>query len=58
MNWTFKNIDTHLKNLQPKVKEKALQIAGELNKNKNYSEEEALIEGIKRAEEWFYNLEG
>lgn len=58
MDWTFEDVNTHLENLQPKVKEKALVIADELSRNKDYTEEEALIEGIKRAEEWFYNLEG
>lgn len=48
----------NLKNLSPKVKEKAIEIAIQLVKEKKISKKEALMEGIKQAEEWFTDLEG
>lgn len=55
---TKATFDTKLKNLNPKVKEKALEIADRQRKNLNVSEEEAMKKGLKEALEWFYNMEG
>ena len=49
---------TKLDGLQPSVRKKALKIAQELVKENGYSREKAITEGIKRAEEWFYDLRG
>ena len=58
MEWTFENLDTHLQDLTPEVRQKAREIAEELVKKKHYSEEKAIKEAIKRAQEWLYDSEG
>ncbi|WP_168926319.1 hypothetical protein [Marixanthomonas ophiurae] len=58
MDWTFEDFKTDLDTLNPIVREKALSIAKELIEKKDISAKEALSEGIIRAEEWFYDLEG
>ncbi len=54
----FEDFKTDLDTLNPIVREKALSIAKELIEKKDISAKEALSEGIIRAEEWFYDLEG
>ena len=44
--------------LDPKIKEKAIEIAIHLINDKKMQEEEALKEGVKQAKEWFIDLEG
>lgn len=58
MKEIFDEFEPELKELKPKVKEKALEIAGKLLTEKSISRLEALKEGIKQAEEWFFDLEG
>ena len=58
MDWMFEGFKTDLDTLNPIVREKALSIAKELIEKKDISAKEALSEGIIRAEEWFYDLEG
>lgn len=58
MKEIFDEFEPELKNLKLAVKEKALQIAGKLLTEKSLSREDALKEGIKQAEEWFFDLEG
>ncbi|UZH54152.1 hypothetical protein JRG66_09085 [Salinimicrobium tongyeongense] len=58
MDWIFENFKTDLNALDPLVKEKALYIANQLMRQGKYSEKEAITEAIKRAEEWFYDMEG
>ncbi len=58
MKEIFDEFEPTLKELKPTVKEKALEIAGKLLTEKSLSREDALKEGIKQAEEWFFNLEG
>ena len=58
MDWMFEDFKTDLDTLNPIVREKALSIAKELIEKKYISAKEALSEGIIRAEEWFYDLEG
>ena len=58
MEWTFKNFNTDLENLNPDVRKKALEIGQKLMEQGGISEEKALKEAIVRAEEWFYNLGG
>jgi hypothetical protein len=51
--------DPMLRDLSPKVKEKALQLAaGFIAEGKFTDRNEALKEAIKQAEEWFLDLEG
>jgi len=58
MAWMFEDFKTELDTLNPIVREKALSLAKELIEKKDISAKEALSEGIIRAEEWFYDLEG
>ena len=58
MNWTFENFKADLDNLTPEVRKKALEIAQKLMKAGDISEDGAIKEGIKRAEEWFLDSEG
>ena len=58
MDWMFEDFKTDLDSLTPIVRKKALEIAQELMKEGKFTEKEAITEGIKRAEEWFYDLEG
>ena len=54
----FEDFKTDLDGLNPKVREKALEIAKELVEKKDLPAKEALQEAIIRAEEWFYDIEG
>lgn len=55
MEWTFENFEADLRDLNPKVQEKALEIATRLMKEGGYTKEKAIKEAIKEAEEWFLN---
>lgn len=59
MNWTFDNFPTEMKELEPHVREKAIEI---LNNPKEQFEkvgESQLIKlAIKEAQEWFLDMEG
>lgn len=58
MEWLFEDFKTDLDPLNPIIREKALEMANELMKQGEYLEKEAIDEAIKKAEEWFYDLEG
>tara|TARA_R100000655_G_scaffold60828_2_gene99208 strand:- start:105 stop:281 length:177 start_codon:yes stop_codon:yes gene_type:complete len=58
MEWTFEEFKTSLDELHPEIKEKAIEIAKKLVIEKSYSRENAIKEGVVKAEEWFYDLEG
>ncbi len=58
MDWMFEDFKTDLDGLNPKVREKALEIAKKLVEKKNLPAKEALQGAITRAEEWFYDIEG
>ena len=58
MEWTFEQFKTSLDELHPEIKEKAIEIAKKLVIEKSYTRENAIKEGIVKAEEWFYDLEG
>lgn len=58
MNWTFENFKVQLENLTPEVRIRALKIAEKIMKKGGFSEDDAMKEGIKRAEEWFLDSEG
>jgi len=57
-NPSFEAFQEKLQRLNPQVREKAVAIAKELIKQENYKEQDAVEEAIRRAEEWFYDLEG
>jgi len=58
MEWTFEEFKTRLDELHPEIKEKAIEIAKKLVMEKSYTRENAIKEGVVKAEEWFYDLEG
>ncbi|TVZ28793.1 hypothetical protein JM83_3950 [Gillisia sp. Hel_I_86] len=58
MDWMFEDFKTDLDGLNPKVREKALEIAKELIEKEDFSKEKAIKKAIVMAEEWFYDIEG
>ena len=58
MEWTFEEFKTSLDELHPEIKERAIEIAKKLVIEKSYTRENAMKEGIVKADEWFYDLEG
>ena len=58
MDWMFEDCRTDFDTLDPVIRKKALEIANQLMKQGKFTEKEAINEAIKRAEEWFYDLEG
>ncbi|MFP8489193.1 hypothetical protein ACKGJO_08815 [Gracilimonas sp. Q87] len=57
MKWTFEDFGADLDDLDPQVREKALQIANDLMEEKEYTKEEAIKKAIKQAEEWFLDTQ-
>lgn len=57
-NWTFEGFQVKLDELEDGIRSKALDIADGLMETGKYTEKDAIQEGIVRAEEWFYDLEG
>lgn len=57
-NSSFKAFQEKLQQLNPRVREKAVDIAKKLVEQEKYTEKDAVEEAISRAEEWFYDLEG
>ena len=58
MDLMFEDFKTDLDGLNPKVREKALEIAKELVEKKDLPAKDALQEAITKAEEWFYDIQG
>jgi uncharacterized protein YdaT len=58
MDWIFENFRAKLENLNPQVREKAVEIAKTLMKKDGFSDEEAIKKAIVEAEEWFLDSEG
>lgn len=58
MKWTFEKLQPDLKDLNPKVRRKALEIANRLMVEENLSEGEAIKLAIKKAEEWYLDTQG
>lgn len=58
MKWTFENFGADLKNLEPPVRKKALEIANRLMKEGDYTEGEAIEQAVKEAQEWFLDKQG
>ena len=54
----YEKIQPDLKDLNPKVKRKALEIANRLMEEENLSEGEAIRLAIKKAEEWYLDTQG
>ncbi|MBO6585590.1 MAG: hypothetical protein JJ953_05760 [Gracilimonas sp.] len=58
MKWTFENHEMDLKNLNPQVRKKALEIANRLMEEGDYTKGEAIKQAIKEAREWFLDIQG
>ncbi|WP_167335378.1 MULTISPECIES: hypothetical protein [Pedobacter] len=58
MAWTEQNFPMEMKDLDPRVREKALEIANELKNTREVSELHIVEVAINRAQQWFMNLEG
>lgn len=58
MKWTFERVGANLKDLNPKVRDKAIEIARHLIEDEGYTEGEAIQKAIQKAEEWFLNTQG
>ncbi|SMO82634.1 hypothetical protein [Fodinibius sediminis] len=53
MKWTFEDFGADLKDLNPKVREKALEIANRMMEEGDGSEGEVIKQAVKEAQEWF-----
>ncbi|EDM34558.1 hypothetical protein PBAL39_11190 [Pedobacter sp. BAL39] len=58
MKWTLENFPLEMGDLEPHVREKAIEIANQLKKEGQVKELAIVEEAIKRAQEWFLNMEG
>jgi uncharacterized protein YdaT len=58
MKWTSENFPMEMGELEPHVKEKAIEIANQLKTEGHVKELSIVDEAIKRAQEWFLNMEG
>ena len=57
MTWTFDDLPISFNDLNPRIREKVVEIANQLEKQ-GVSRNEVLPLAIKQAEEWFLDLEG
>ena len=58
MDWTPENFPLEMKDLDPRVREKAIEIANELRITREVSELNIVEVAINRAQQWFISLEG
>ena len=58
MKWTLENFPLEMSDLEPHVREKAIEIANQLKTEGQVKELSIVDEAIKRAQEWFLNMEG
>ena len=58
MDWTTEHFPLEMKDLDPRVREKAIEIANELRITREVSELNIVEVAINRAQQWFINLEG
>ena len=59
MNFTFDNFPTELKELEPQVREKAIEILNNPKEQFEKVDDLQLIKlAIKEAQEWFLDMEG
>lgn len=58
MKWTFEKMGADLKDLNPKVRDKAIEIARHLVEDEGYTEGKAIQLAVKKAEEWFLDTQG
>lgn len=53
MKWTLENFPLEMNNMEPRVREKAIEIANQLKKEGKIKELSIVTEAIKQTEEWF-----
>ncbi|GAB2972285.1 DUF2188 domain-containing protein [Mucilaginibacter agri] len=58
MKWTNADYPYEMNDLEPHVREKAIEIANQLRDERVVSELNIVSEAIKRAQEWFLEMEG
>jgi uncharacterized protein YdaT len=58
MIWNEMNTPFEINELEPHVREKAIEIANQLKKDRTVSELSIVPEAIKRARQWFLDMEG
>lgn len=58
MNWNAENFPKEMEILNPRTREKAIELLNALIDSNIYSEQEAIALAIQQAEEWFYEAEG
>lgn len=58
MKWTSKNYPLEMEELEPRVKEKAIEIANRLKQEGEVKELSIVDQAIKQAKEWFLEMEG
>ncbi|MHB1179599.1 MAG: hypothetical protein ACYCZO_14875 [Daejeonella sp.] len=58
MEWTLENFPAGMNDLEPKVREKAMEIANQLKEEGRINESSIVDEAIQQAQEWFLNMEG
>jgi uncharacterized protein YdaT len=58
MEWTLENFPLEMNELEPQVRNKAIEIANKLKLEGKTPTLSIVEEAIKQAQEWFLNLEG
>lgn len=58
MTWTLENFPLEMQDLNPQVREKAIEIANRMKQQRTVNELAIVEQAIKEAEEWFINMEG
>ena len=58
MEWSSDNYPIEMSDLGPRVREKAIEIANQLRRERIIRELSIVDEAIRQAQEWFLNKEG
>ncbi|MEJ6978881.1 hypothetical protein WG906_00370 [Pedobacter sp. P351] len=58
MKWNAENFPKEMEILNPRTRDKAIELLNTLMGSNIYSEQEAIALAIQQAEEWFYEAEG
>lgn len=58
MEWTENNYPIEMNELEPRVRNKAIEIANKLKNERSVRELSVVDEAIRLAQEWFINEEG
>ncbi|WP_461789449.1 DUF2188 domain-containing protein [Pedobacter sp.] len=58
MKWTLENYPLEMEELEPRTREKAIEIANRLKSEGNIKELSIVEEAIRQAKEWSLEMEG